>query len=272
MQCKNELSINQFYISNTFMMPDGRTTLCKTCVNQHIQEKGFDAVLEFLRSINKPFIADLWKEDFNDYVRQINSLPQYKNMGWENSIFNTTNRDPIQQDVVDDDVEDIDDLQIDKEVRLRWMGFSEEEMPYLEKFYQDLIAVYEHDTPIQRHIYKNIAIAQYQADKAISSGKIPEYEKLMKTISNLMNDGNIKPVQETSAMDNGLSTWGEWIKKIEETEPIPEPRDEFKDVDGIRKYIDKWFVKHFSKVFGILNDDSEIDKEMLIEESKNDGE
>src|SRR5690606_39853724 len=86
---------------------------------------------------------------------------------------------------------------------------------------------------------------------AIAKGNTRSYKDLMKTISDLMNDGNIKPIQNIGNQESKSSTFGEWIKRIEEEEPIPEPDEVFKDVDGIQKYIGKWFVGHMKRIFGL---------------------
>ena len=44
-----------------------------------------------------------------------------------------------------------------------------------------------------------------------------------------------------------------WIRKWENTKPIPEPDPELKDVDGIVRYITVWFLGHLCKMLGIKN-------------------
>lgn len=170
-------------------------------------------------------------------------MSQFRDSTWDDSTF-------------DDEVEDLISPQSEgfsKEVMDRWRGWDADKAKILEKKYQDLVASYEDKTPIQRSIYRNIAVAQMQADEAIANGNTNDFQKLMKVISDLMNDGKIKPLQDSGSEDGGLSTWGEWVRKIEEEEPIPEPSEEFKDVDGITKYIDENFVGHMKKVLGITN-------------------
>ena len=43
------------------------------------------------------------------------------------------------------------------------------------------------------------------------------------------------------------------IDKWENEEPIPEPKEEWKDVDGIVKYITVWFFGHLCKMLNIKN-------------------
>ena len=48
-------------------------------------------------------------------------------------------------------------------------------------------------------------------------------------------------------------TFGQLIDKWEQEKPIPEPDEEFKDVDKIGLYIDVFFKGHLSKMMGLKN-------------------
>lgn len=225
------------------------------------------SVMNMLRMCDKPFIASLYESSMEEAERRDGNpfqmymknvvMHQYRNMTWDDSNLDEKHVENIAINTVD----------LDREAVNRWRGWDKDDALKLEEYYQDLIGTYEHDTPIQKSIYRNISVAQMQADEAIAQGKSNDYKKYMDVISGLMNDAKIKPLQHTGVDDKGLNTWGEWVKKIEETEPIPEPTEEFKDVDGIRKYIDKWFVKHMKKVFG-LEDTTSAESDVLEDGGK----
>ena len=48
-------------------------------------------------------------------------------------------------------------------------------------------------------------------------------------------------------------TFGQLIDKWEQEKPIPEPEEEFRDVDKIGLYIDVFFKGHLSKMMGLKN-------------------
>lgn len=189
------------------------------------------------------------------YFQKANSLPQFKgktsmdseHISLEDGTLYLTN-EPIQQEEVQE-IED--DFVITSEIIRRWgRGLPKDDYSFLEEKYQELIAVYDHRNPVQRMLYQNISRTQLEAEKARRNGNPAMYEKMMSTLSKLMGDGNIKPVQENAVSDDEAS-FGLFIKKIESEEPIPEPLDEFQDVDGFRKYIDEWFVKPFARIFDL---------------------
>ena len=70
-----------------------------------------------------------------------------------------------------------------------------------------------------------------------------------------MADANLKPKELKGESDKDDFSLGTWIQRWEETKPIPEPSEEFKDVDGIEKYFNRCFVKPFRKVLGIDADE-----------------
>jgi hypothetical protein len=197
---------------------------------------------------------DLWisrGSDWTKYIPQLSSFPQYKGMTFADSTFDGLNTNIIQKTVPviiqEIDTEDVEQYDFEG----RWVGFDLKDAIMLEDKFQKLLTVYPCDTPIQENGYKQIAIIQLKSDEAIMNSKTKEYKDLQETLSKIMNDLKIKPVQENSTEDGGLSNWGSWVKKIEEEEPIPEATGEFKDPDGIKKYVNKWFTSHFAKVFGL---------------------
>lgn len=195
------------------------------------------------------------------YFQKINSLPQYRGKTFADSTF-LEEKDKV--DVVDF-VEEDENFEITTSMISKWgKNLNQDDYRYLEEVYGSLIAIYDHKTPIQKMLYEDIARTRLAAQQALRSGQIVNYEKMMSTVSKLMQDASIKPSQENGT-DEGLSTWGQWIKKIEETEPIPEATDEFKDVDGIRKYIFQWFTSHFYKILGVDNGEYDDIDESLEE-------
>lgn len=130
--------------------------------------------------------------------------------------------------------------------------YSVDDYDFLNEVYAELCQDRNPNSFTTKNAYKNIARTQLQAQKALESGNSGEYDKLMKTLSTLMGDANVKPTQ-TAGENSGMASWGEWVRRIEEQRPILAPSAEFEDVDGIEKYIKKFFTKHFNRVFGLDN-------------------
>ena len=272
--CCGTSTVTGYYISYSplYASNDKKMTMCKDCVID-IYERYVDfysdetkalyrlsllvdgyfslALVDILMAQAKKTNTSLVRV----YFQKANSLPQFKgktsmdseHISLEDGTLYLTN-EPIQQEEVQE-IED--DFVITSEIIRRWgRGLPKDDYSFLEEKYQELIAVYDHRNPVQRMLYQNISRTQLEAEKARRNGNPAMYEKMMSTLSKLMGDGNIKPVQENAVSDDEAS-FGLFIKKIESEEPIPEPLDEFQDVDGFRKYIDEWFVKPFARIFDL---------------------
>ena len=72
-----------------------------------------------------------------------------------------------------------------------------------------------------------------------------------------MTSLQIKPSQNNSNALTEAKTFGQLIAKWEETKPIPEPDEDFKDVDHISEYVDVFMRGHLAKMMGLKNGYSE---------------
>lgn len=100
-------------------------------------------------------------------------------------------------------------------------------------------------------MFKQICYAQLDILKAKRAGQ--PTKDLTKTLQDLLATANLQPKQ---TKDNTLAeqnTFGTLIRKWENERPIPEPDEEWKDVDGIAKYITIYFLGHLCKMMGIKN-------------------
>lgn len=264
---------------------DEYDNVCSKCRKKMVIDE--ESLKEYCRISNRGYNPNLFKDSYDKAVKKMDIKYQDKSdkSNYNKEVmkytigyyFRRMNFTQEQKNVYveREDPKDIISAKADKNFKVtdemiaQWgSGLHINDYKFLQDEYDKLVSVYAHDTPIQRMIYEEIAITRLEANKARRDGKINIYKDLMRTLRDLMTDANIKPVQETGDHE-GLATWGEWVRKIEEEEPIPEPCEEFKDVDGIKKYINKWFVGHFSKIFGI-NSNPEYEKDYKVDLSTGD--
>lgn len=103
-------------------------------------------------------------------------------------------------------------------------------------------------------LYKTICILECKIVRDTIAGK--PVEQSANTINTLLGSLNQKPVQKQqdevdSSFDN--MPFGVGIRMCENTRPIPKPKPEFQDVDGIVRYISIWFLGHLCKMLNIRN-------------------
>lgn len=249
----------------------GRLAICKGCIDGHYNdlltrfESSNKAIYEICRKLDacysatyyKSAVQQVSKSEKNEsicsvYFTKINSL----------GIKNGLGKDFGESDIYDGMEEVIQEIPYEV-IKMFGTGYTKSEYREMQEFYTELLNTYDSSKPLQRELYKQICTIPVQMRRALSSKDTDAYNKLSKTFSAMMGDLNIKPSKELGSEDGGVNTWGEWVKKVEETEPIPEASEEFKDVDKISKYIDKWFVKHFAKILGLLSDNEDKEQEVL---------
>lgn len=254
----------KFYLSNKveYEKFDNRCYYCSDCLTDMCFNKqnildidNFKIVLE--KFLDKPFYMDLYKESIiNDrktlgyYISQLNIRNKGKNLTWMDGEINQENEDgESNKNIINNESEGLDSEEL-KELQKFWgKGYSSEQYETLQNFYNDFITGYECDSPAQVLNFKNAAKTQLMADEALAKSEIPAYNQLMKTLSTILGDSNVKPVQSTGAEANDQITFGVLIKKYENDRPIHEDLD-----DEMKLYIDTLMIGHLAKMEGLNND------------------
>lgn len=166
----------------------------------------------------------------------------------------------------DSDDQEEEQFIVTREMRRRWStGMKPDEYEFLESEFADWNEKVEIKTKSQEELIKGICLAQLNVRRAQASGSQKAVSDAMKSLTDLMANCNLTP-RQASEVANSSSTQlclGQIIKKIEDEEPIGEPTEEFKDPDGIRKYINTFFFGHLAKALHIKNDaQAAYDEEM----------
>lgn len=171
----------------------------------------------------------------------VKSLPQYKNKTFENSEFG---------DLGNPDDEQLSKRKPRKEIiKIFGSGFSNEDYLYLQDQYDDWCSRTQVDSKSQQTYVIQICMQLLDIYKDRKSGK--DVSKKLEALDKMMNAANLQPKQNVSNAATDSLTFGQLIEKWEKEKPIPEPSEEFKDVDGIGKYIRVWFTGWLSKAMGL---------------------
>ncbi len=161
-----------------------------------------------------------------------------------------------------EELPEIEEVNIDPAVIEFWgVGFDIH-------FYQELDRKYKYWTGEIDHkldkgeeaLYKQICILEASINRDIAKDK--PVERNVNTLNTLLGSINMKPSQkkQEDASDATFDStpFGVGIRMYENTRPIPEADPEFKDTDGIVRYISIWFLGHLCKMLGIKNTYSKL--------------
>lgn len=248
-ECKSSKALSEFYNADKMFFPSGKLHLCKDCVVKIADENGHDGLLGLLRMLDKPLYQDLYKGDVRDYVRMMNSMPQYRKVGFSDSDtlreLNSVNSLKI------GNLKELSEDEL-KESEMFWgKGLEEDAYVWLNNQWAEYNIRYEVDSLTMENLLVEICLTRLDIRQRRAKGQ--DVDKQIKTLNDLMTAANIKPVQETGANSVEQETFGTLIKKWENERPIPEPSPEWKDVDNIGKYIRTFFLGHMARMFNKEN-------------------
>lgn len=248
-----EQTLTNFYSTSlTDIFEDGKLPICKSCCAKIFEEQGFAGFQNILKLINKPIYSDLFKGDYGEYIKNVNSLPNYRHNTYEDSTLfeeprSLTNLASIKIKPTEISVDELNEL-----MDFFGEGYEEKDYIYLSSEYEDYLNRYEVDSKSLENLIKEICLTQLDIRKKRALGE--KVDQQQKTLQDLLGSSNLKPVQEnaSSAIEQ-VETFGTLIKKFENEHPIPEPHESWKDVDGIGKYVRTFFFGHMAKLFGKEN-------------------
>lgn len=106
-------------------------------------------------------------------------------------------------------------------------------------------------------LLRQIVQTELDINKGRAAGD--DVDKKVNTYKGLLSDAMLKPSQnkeDESGLDN--TPLGVWAWRYEHKRPLPEVDEQFKDVNGIRKYITIWFKGHLAKLIGLRNSYSQL--------------
>lgn len=263
--CGNDFAISSFYLHRNPLI-NNKFGFCKKCVKNNINLNDMDTFEDFLRTMDLPYLKEYWKqandsdwETIGTYFKNL-GLKQNVNLRYRDGdeISRKTNKSLLAE------IEHEEDFEITDKVLKRWgRNLQYEDYLFMEEEFE-AIGGNEAETTVQEKIYINIVKTQWMANKAIEDNDYGRYEKMIKILSTQMQDANIKPVQVKSASEDGsLNNWGEWVKKIEETEPCIDEEHDY-EPKFIKKYVERWFVHQIKRIFGLAKEDDveKLDGEM----------
>jgi hypothetical protein len=276
--CCGETKKNFYKSNNPMHKYFGEMPVCKDCMNKEYErllQKYKDektTMYIFTQKFDLPFSTGLLNGATNhakasgwslqsSYIKQLNSLGGVNNHGvsFENSEQLFAAPESINKAFPE---EEPSNFELTSDIVRRWgKGLPIEDYEDLENEFEDWIAKYECDSKAMETLIKQICFQQIDINKRRISGE--KVDQQLKTLQDLLGSSNLKPVQESGINSNDQITFGTLLKKWENEEPVPEPDPEWKDVDGIGKYIRVWFLGHLCKIMGITNEYSkEYEDEM----------
>lgn len=268
-KCNTFWTNKNFYLDKRFA--SGYYPICKDCVldmatdydarkKKRIDNKS--KLIKMFESLDICYIDTMYKKScaivaaekgdnpagtvFQHMIAQLKSLPQFQKLKFKDSEFGEDTT------IVEFD----DDRKADMATKKRFgSGFTESDYLYLQDQYEDWCSRTQVDSKSQETYVMQICLQLLDIDKDRKDGK--DVSNKLKALDTLMNAANLQPKQNVDNSSTDNLSFGQLIEKWENERPISEPSEEFKDVDGIGKYLRVWYAGWLSKALGLKNQFSE---------------
>lgn len=228
-QCERELSVLQFYTSNSVMFKfDGRVPICKDCVKKMVDITSLRSVKDVLKILDRPFIESVWesalnsdKETFGMYLKDVSSLAQYKDLGYQDTEGYA--RKMAEKEEFEIKSADVKKYKTPAHLVEKWgKDYSYDEVAKLENFWNDMMMSYEIEGASHRDYLKKICKVSLKMEEAIDGGRIEEFKKLSDAYDKLMHSARFTAVQRSSAdKSGGMTTFSEFFDWVEKSGFIP---------------------------------------------------
>ena len=262
----------------------GYIHVCKECIdnmyNGYLSQCGNarDAVRQVCRKLDLYWSDNVYemvarksttRSMMTQYIAKINTIT-YAGKSYDDTLSEegtlwsfcqnasdiNTNIQPL-QDVNDDNESDEDD-DVSDEIKAFWgAGYPSGMYKQLEQRRSYWMSRFPDDMEVDigtEAIIRQICSLELDINRDRAAGRA--IDKNVNALNTLLGSASLKPRQKKSdEADSGINntTFGEWIRRWENQEPIPEPDPELQDVDGIIRYITIWFFGHLCKMLGIKN-------------------
>lgn len=249
-----------------------RYPICKECVLKMVEQRNKKtdesnetpkSVQRVLMMMDKVYDDDFYQKcvkgatdgvkeknrhsPFATYITAIMSLPQWQGKTYADSDFGSTD---IRTELDEETIRMNEEL-LRKAKERFGDEYNNADLLFLEKEYEDWTTRNVCESKTQELLFKRICFKELEIEKAQKQGK--DTKELDKTLQELLSSAQLKPSQNASNTLTEAKTFGQLIEKWEQEKPIPEPSDEFKDVDKIGQLIDVFFKGHLAKMMGIKN-------------------
>ena len=230
--------------------PDGYLNVCKKCYNESWEDKtlGFNNFIDFLRSANLPYIQDLYEnaESLTNYIKIARIQTAYKDRRFKDSdrLFEPKGEIELKNKRLTELTEE----EMEECIMFWGPGYNEKEYIFLLSEYADFERDYDLTGKPMKMLVSHLCMISLAIRKAMEEGR--DAGQLHKQYNDKLHAANLKPAQEKAAVENEQNTWGNWVKKIENTMPIGEPLPEYRDPDGIVKYFRIFFTAQMMSSLG----------------------
>lgn len=266
-ECGRELTLGNFYNSNSPIFPNGKANLCKKCIQNMIDVDNIQTIYDVLQMLDLPFLYQYWisakekspKNPWGAYIRMCNSgLNEFKGKRYKDSIFDSdgnTNRSNVNTYSFNDIERDLlSEFKPTKDMLLRWgTKYTAEQYIRLENFYTNMKEKNTIETPQEEDYLKKLAVISMKMDEELENGNYSQAKSLGDLFSKYMADSKFRAMDKTEAdKTGGIRSFSSIYAEVESDGFIP-PWEHYRKIKGLTQDIVDKCIMHMENFTLRLN-------------------
>lgn len=263
-KCGESKRLGDFYKSNSELNNDGKTSICKQCVQDRYETlltiydgKSMESFKHLLFNLDEFFSEELYNECvmkdgtkfIGEYFKVVNRDKNYR----ENTSLNNTLESNETKDI------QLEEGVISEELILRWgRGRKREDYMLLEKRYNQKVKDYPSKKPAEKSIIRSMCLLELDIEEARVSDKknVPPLEKaLVEKFKQL----GINPSDNSMYDEQSMLKFGVIMGIIENDYPVVDKQNVYKDVDDMHYYWYRNLIVPTMKAWDMANGDYSLD-------------
>lgn len=174
-KCRQEKPFHQFQYTPSKFFPSHRSIVCTSCLETMIDQSNLGEVDRLCRYLDIPFDLDKWTQLYkvhNDHTLSayFNTLldDHYQALQWSDE--NERWRLAREEGTIDDEIKILSEAKI-KRLKKTWSpAYTEEELLFLEDYYNQIIATQNVSTPILQHYARDLCEIELRIKKSLRDG------------------------------------------------------------------------------------------------------
>lgn len=245
LKCRQPKELNNFPKARNKFFPGGYSLICTSCLETIIKSDDLNSVDELMRYLNLPFDLDKWTflyDKYKDktlsaYLNYIND-DKYKGINWaeENERWRLIR----EEEEIDSSISVINEGKMRK-LRKKWSSeYDDEELLWLENFYNLVIGSQNVSTPILQEYASDLSEIELRIKKGLRAGV--DVKKDMDARDNIIKIAKFDAANSKNAAD--FDSIGELAAYLERAGWHPQWHTEPQDsidylMNNIQKYLQR---------------------------------
>jgi hypothetical protein len=222
--CERDIVLTAFYSTTSKMFQDGKVPICKKCISEQINEEDIASVKRILRQIDKPYIHTLWEssklsknDTFGVYMKNINSLQQYKGLTYDDSVEEKMIEKPNTKEKENHSTNYTSDFKVTEKIIDKWgFGYEPEEYQQFERKYSKLINNYGEKTALHTEGLISYIRFRVKEEFATARGEYKEAKEWGTLASKQAQDAKINVSQlSKSDISGGVDVVSQLFEAVE---------------------------------------------------------